>query len=168
MSRTLLTVAAVIVWLALPLVLGIARGMVHGRWMLQESPREYGFMVGVGIAWLLPIMAGYVWSTWGNVDWRGGVGLFAWSILSGVVGGQLVLNLANHAETAHGQAVEFKIVGQERVAVRLRIVDDAYDGVTFKCARGQWHYHRRGPAGTAPGMIYRGRLGLLWGEFREQ
>lgn len=156
--RPLLLVALLIAWLALPLVLGVARGIVHDRWMLQETPREYGYMVGVTVAWLSPIAVIYFWSTWGHTDWRGLAGLVVWSILSGFVGGQLFLNLTNHSGTALGQPVVFKIVGHERVTVRLRVVGEAYDGITFQCARGKWHDHYHGQAGTFPGLVYRSRL----------
>jgi hypothetical protein len=168
MLRTLVLVAFLIAWFAMPLVLGLTRGMVHNRWMLQETSREYGYMVGVAIAWLIPILVTYLWVTWGDSAWRDIGGLVAWSVLTGMVGGQFFLKLMNHDAAALGHPVEFKIIGHERVAVRLRVVGEDYDKITFKCGVVRWREHYREPAGAAPGMIYRGRLGLLWGEFLDK
>jgi hypothetical protein len=168
MLRTLVLVAFLIAWFAMPLVLGLTRGMVHNRWMLQETSREYGYMVGVAIAWLIPILVTYLWVTWGDSAWRDIAVLVAWSVLTGMLGGQLFLNLTNHDSAALGHPVEFKCVGHERVTVRVRAVGEAYDRITFQRGVVRWSEQHRAPTGNVPGMIYRGRLGLLWGEFRDK
>jgi hypothetical protein len=168
MVRTLVLVALLMVWLALPLGLVFANGFVQDRWMLQESSRDYVAMVLVGLAWLLPIATVYLWYTRGHGGWRELAGLLAWAILTGVVSGHLFVNLVNHVDTAIGQPVAFKSVRHERVSVRLRAVGEAYDGVTFRYGVKRWRDHAHQPEGTAAGLVYRGRLGLYWGELGKE
>jgi hypothetical protein len=59
--------------------------------------------------------------------------------------------------------------GRSRGGLLLGLCDaENYDGIMFACSKSIRQDHGGEEKGTAPGLVYRGRLGLLWGEFRDQ
>ena len=154
---------------ALPLFV-ILQEAIHDRWMLQETSREWAYMGIAAAASFLPVAGTllWLWKKWEPFPWSALAGLAAWSLLAAWYGGQLTLNLLNHSSAVPGQPAEFKIIGHQRTTVILRIVGEDYDGTTFTCGNSEWSSHYRSETGTAPGHVYRGRLGLLWGEFKDK
>jgi len=160
-----------VLWIvSLPLFV-VFRGYVQNRWMLQDTPRQLVCGGAVAALFFLPMAVALIVlarSKASSLPWRTIGGWALCSALSGWHGGPIALNLGNHVCSAAGQAVELKAVKHSKQTVSLRIVGDAYDGITFTCGTGTWRAHLGRERGTVPGVVYRGRLGLLWSEFRDK
>lgn len=149
----------------------VFRGMVQNRWMLQDTPSELAHGGAVFAVVFVPLAATLLWLTrshGGGVPWAALGGWALCSALSGWYGGPVVLNLRNHASDVPGQAVELAAVKHLKQAMSVRILGEAYQGITFTCEAGTWRKHYSEARRTAPGLVFRGRLGLLWVEFREK
>ena len=148
----------------LPIALGIAQMMVHSRWMIQDTTRDFPFMGLTALVFLVVMAIPTLMLTWGNVPWRGFGGLAIWAAFGGFTGGPLILNLLNHTPDAAPQQVELRTVRSLKQQVEIAVVGDAFDGVRFRCPVGKWRAAYQPAAKTTPGRLYRGKLGLLWVE----
>jgi hypothetical protein len=166
----LLMVSWFIVWFFIaPLVLVYAHGLVQNRWMLQNTSREWRYIAVATVAWFLTIAVPLVlWFKWGEVPWRQLAGLAGWSLVAGWHWGYFALNLMNHSSTAVGQPVEFKSVHLLKGTIEIRAIGDDYDGIIFECSTSLWRKRGAWDTGTAPGFVYRGKLGLYWAELPEK
>jgi hypothetical protein len=166
----LILISWLILWcFVVPLLLMIVHGLIQNRWMLQNTSRVWSYTSIAAAVWFLTIAVPLVfWFKWSDIPWRILAGLAAWSLLGGWHWGYFALNLMNHSSAPVGQPVEFKIVHHLKGTVEIRAVGEAYDGITFRYSTSLWRDHGGEEKGTAPGLVYRGRLGLLWGEFRDQ
>jgi hypothetical protein len=168
---TSIAIILCLAWFALWPAFFIAHGVIQNRWMPQDTSRVWVYMCVVAAVLFLSITGAYLWLIWNRWEpfpWRELGGLALYSLLSGWSGGNVALNLLNHSSAAPGRPAEFKIVGHGRTTVSLRIVGEDYDGITFKCGQTKWASHYHPETGMAPGLVYRGRLGLLWGEFKDK
>jgi len=157
-----------VLWLALPFMLSILDSVIGDHWLIQDTSREFIYMGVVAAVAFLIIAVPFLWSQWGHVPWRGLAGFALYSLFSGWMGGDIALNVLNHSSTAIGQPAEFKVVKGLKQAVSIRIVGEDYDGITFTCGITNWRAHHGDDPGPTLGYVYRGRLGLLWGEFRDK
>jgi len=170
---TSIVVVLIIAWFGLLPLFVVVKVVLHDRWVLQETSREWTYMGLVAAASFVPVAGAflYLWNRWEPFPWRELAGLALWSIIGASYGGPLALNLLNHSSTAIGQPVEFEVVHRLKGAVELRALGENYDGITFKHSTSLWRkYGVWGAWETRniPGLVYRGRLGLLWGEFRDK
>jgi len=150
---------------------GILRGIIQDRWILQNNPREFIYMGVMASLLFVPMAVALSWLTrirWEPFPWRELGGWAICSLLSGWYGGPIMLTLRNHSSTAPGQLVEFKIVHHLKGLVEIRAIGESYDGIIFTCSKSLWQERGGEDVGTAPGLVYRGRLGLLWGEFKDK
>jgi hypothetical protein len=164
----LILIFGFVVWFVLPLPLGIIHGLVQNRWMLQDTSRAWAYIGVVAAVLFLAIAIPLVIFQRSLFQWSVLLGLAGWSLLSGWYGGPIALNLRNHSSTAHGQEVRFKIVHLLKGLVEIQTVEEDNDKITFKCSTSLWTSHYHPETRTAPGLVYRGRLGLLWGEFKDK
>lgn len=162
----LLVVLLSVAGAGLPIILGIAHGIVWARWILQDTPRTYIFMLGVAV--LVGLLAGgpLLWFARAQLSWQMVLGATLWAALGGWYGGPLLLNLLNHTGDAVATPVELENRGITGKLVKVGIVgapgQPPADDPTFTCGRLTWQEHYRGPTAATPGRLYRGRLGLLW------
>jgi hypothetical protein len=166
-----LIVGLLVLWLASLVFLVAFRGAIQDRWMLQDTPKELAYAGIVSALFFLPVviaLIGMARARRQSFPWHELGGWILCSALSGWYGGPIALNLRNHSGSASAQPVEFKAVKHLKQAMSLRIAGEGYDDVTFTCAIGTWRKHYVEARRTASGFIYRGRLGLLWGELREK
>jgi hypothetical protein len=167
---TLILVVLIIAWFSLLPVFVIFQGVLHDRWVLQETSREWTYMGIVAAASFVPVAGAFLclWNRWEPFPWRELAGFALWSIIGASYGGQLTLNLLNHSSVAIGQPVEFRSVHLLKGTIEIQAVGDDYDGITFRYSTSLWKRLGAWDRGTAPGLVYRGRLGLLWAEFRDK
>jgi hypothetical protein len=166
-----IVIVLILAWFALLPVFFIAHGVFRDRWMIQDTWRIWAYMGVVASVLFLSITGAFLWLTWTRWEpfpWRVVGGFVLYSLFSGWSGSNIAINVLNHSSTAAGQVVEFKIVHHLKGAVEMRAVGEDYDGIGFRCSTSLWTSHYRRETGTAPGIVYRGRLGLLWGEFRDK
>jgi hypothetical protein len=167
---TSIVVVLIIAWYAVAPLFVIFQGVLHDRWVLQETSRKWTYMGIVAAASFVPVAGAflYLWNRWEPFPWRELAGFALWSIIGAWYGGELTLNVLNHSSSVPGQAVEFKIVDLLKGTVEIRAVGETYDGITFRYSTDLWRKLGAWETGTAPGIVYRGRLGLLWGEFKDK
>jgi hypothetical protein len=161
----------VLVWLVLLPVSFVVHWILGDHWILQRTWKvEVAVVITAAVLFAL-VVSTYLWSTWSErepLSWSGIVGLACYSLLSGWSTGNVVLNVLNHTNAAIPQFVQFKIVRLQRNAVDIRALGEAYDGITFWCGLSLWRASGGYDKGTAPGRLYRGKLGLYWAEIPEK
>jgi hypothetical protein len=156
-------------WLAIPIASAIALGTVQDRWMLQDTPYRFAAMAVATVVWftLGAVPVGLL-----RVQLSGRIlgGLVLWAALGSSYLGPLALTLLNGVgDKGPAQAVEFQIVSHLKQLVRLQVTGAGPEAVTFTCTQRKWQSLLAGrPNSNPPGLVRRGRLGLLWGEFVER
>ena len=104
---TSIVVVLIIAWYAVAPLFVIFQGVLHDRWVLQETSRKWTYMGIVAAASFVPVAGAflYLWNRWEPFPWRELAGFALWSIIGAWYGGELTLNVLNHSSSVPGQAV---------------------------------------------------------------
>ncbi len=163
-------------WIFVPLWAGLLLHWVTGDWwVVQESHRVFYWMVAAGAAWAAPFMVkgptlprellcGGPLLPPLEKKWQMITALFALAVVSGLMGGRLLVEVLNcAADGSPGEVVTVEEVALVHQAVRFRVTSGGHAELTFVTGNATWRKYD--PATVS---LHRGRLGLYWCRFRSR
>jgi hypothetical protein len=170
MVRTLAAVALVLLWAGFFVIYTLVHLVVVDLPMrytsvLQDTPRSYLWIGGGAVLWgCLGLLLPGARSLFSAHSWQPAAGLIAFAVLNGGLAGGVGLGLVNSfGDSSPGEPARFEVTGVGHTSVDIRLIEP-YPGTTFTMPSGMMSRVNRDRDKRF--VVHRGRLRLLWGEFR--